>query len=792
MNKLKNILVFSLVFGLVLQPAVLSAQGFKKLQINDKFGKPVDSSSEDPIEPIQDGNQEAGDQDANSDNCLEGTPPPGMICLNGTDLDIKQMIEQISALTGKNFIIDDKVKGKITILSDKPMTKEMAYQAFLSALEINGLTPVMTPAGLINIVQQQQSLSKPLDLYTGTSPVTDKYITRIIQLNNISANEISQVIKPMGSKNGSMFAYPTTNSIIVTDTGSNIDHILKLIKELDQEGPQEVLDMIPIIHADAKTIADQITQIFEKGDDKNAAANARRNFMRSRVRGGQTELEDVQQISKVIADERTNSILIMGTKRSLLKVRALVARLDRSISGAEGRIHVYYLRYAKAKEVSEVLASLVADAKTKPTAGAAKGAAAKTTAATASSGAVTLEGGVKVTADESTNSLIVVASAKDYKTLVDNVIKKLDLLRPQVYLESVIMSLDVTKSNTLGFSGLLGNTINDLAGGDSLQAFGALLPVPPTAISTIASASGGLAGGVIGDRTIDFTLADGSTASVPGVSGIIMALSSNTDANVLSTPSILTLDNEEATIQVGKEVPILSGSSITAGVAQNSVSREDTGIILKITPQISENDTVRLTISQEITDVIESADTTLGPTLDKKLVETVVLAKNKQTIVIGGLIDDKATVSTEKVPLLGDIPVLGTLFRNRLTAKKKSNLIVFITPYIIRERKDYLAVLKKKIEERNSFIDMNYGRSQRKLIRRAISDHASDLLQFKCTVPTEDNPCAINTHAFSDATVPVTDTVQPSANQTSEYYRKVNSKVSEGSLNPPQKIRYRR
>lgn len=719
----------SLIAVFVLQTPLVAAQGFKKLQVQDKYG----ASQEDTLSPLQP--KSNPDDDTAQDN-EDGTAPDGMIYLNGTDVDIKEMIRQMSALTGKNFIINDKVRGKITIISDKPMTKDMAYQAFLSALEINGFTTVMTPAGLLNIIPQKDSLSKPIDLYKNSSPVTDKYITRIIQLNNISANEISQVIKTMVSKNGNMFAYPTTNSIIITDTGSNIEHILKLVKELDQEGPQEVLDMIPIIHADAKTIADQITKIFEKDDKKTTSRSRRRS---RRGRNAQQNLEDVQQISKVLADERTNSILIMGTKRSLVKVRALVARLDRSISGAEGRIHVYYLRYAKAKDVAEVLSNLVADAKTKASSQGGKSKSASSSKASAGGGSVTLEGGVKVTADESTNSLIVVAAPKDFKTLVENVVKKLDLLRPQVYLESVIMSLDVQKSTTLGFSGM-GGLLNTLPGGNQLSAFGAVLPITPEAISTIAGASGGFGGGVISSDTIDFTLSDGSTASVPAISGIMMALASDTDANVLSTPSIMTLDNEEAEIQVGQEVPIPTGTTVSSGVTTFDVSREDTGIILKITPQISENDTVRLAIAQEITSVFTS-DPNLGPTLDKKSVETVVLAKNKQTVVIGGLIDDQATISTQKVPLLGDIPVLGSLFRNRVTTKQKSNLLVFITPYIIRERKDYLAILKKKIEERNKFIDHNYGSRQRKFIRRAIQDHANDLLNFKCTVPTDDNPC---------------------------------------------------
>ncbi|MBF0104547.1 MAG: type II secretion system secretin GspD [Deltaproteobacteria bacterium] len=665
------------------------AQGFKKLEVKEKTATTEDA---EPIQPKpQAGDTTAGGEDA----AAEQTLPEGMMYLNGTDVDIKEMIRQISALTGKNFIIDDKVRGKITIISDKPMTKEMAYQAFLSALEINGFTTVMTPAGLINIVQQQASISKPIDLYKDSSPITDKYITRIIQLNNISANEIHTVIKPMISKNGNSFAYPTTNSIIITDTGSNIDNVLKLIHELDKEGPQEVLDMIPIVYADAKEIADMITQIFEKDDAKSPT----RRTTRSRNR--QQELDDVQQISKVIADERTNSVLIMGTKRSILKVRALIARLDRSIGGAEGRIHVYYLKYAKAEEVATVLSNLVSDAQTKPSASNPKAGEAKGKAAKTSAGSVTLEGGVKVTADESTNSLLIVASAKDYKTLVENVIEKLDLLRPQVYLESVIMALDVQKTTTLGMSGM-GGLINTLAGGNKLMGFGSIMPMSTETLAAIAGASGGFAGGVISSETVDFAVADGVTASVPAVSAIIQALASDTDANVLSTPSIMTLDNEEAQIQVGQEVPIPTGTSLSEGVTTFDVAREDTGIILKITPQISENDTVRLKIEQEITSVFMS-DPNLGPTLDKKAVNTVVLAKNKQTVVIGGLIDDKASVSTQKVPLLGDIPVLGTLFKNKTTTKQKTNLIVFITPYIVREKKDYLAILQNENRRAQSF-----------------------------------------------------------------------------------------
>ena len=226
-----------------------------------------------------------------------------------------------------------------------------------------------------------------------------------------------------------------------------------------------------------------------------------------------------------------------------------------------------------------------------------------------------------------------------------------------------------------------------------------------------------------------------STVEIPAVSAIIQALQSDTDVNVLSTPSILTLDNQEAEISVGNEVGVPGTTTIgSSGVSSTSVTREDTGVKLKITPQVSESNTVRLKIEQEITDIVGAADPVLGPTFTKRFVSTVVVANDKQTIVIGGLIDDSQTVATNKVPLLGDIPVLGNLFRNRITAKEKTNIIVFITPYIIRERADYLEILKKKIEERNLFIEMNFGAGQRKAIRESIKNHAKELLEYKTAV----------------------------------------------------------
>jgi len=653
-----------------------------------------------------------------------------LIYLNATDVEIKDLIKQISKSAGINFLIDDKVRGKVTIISEKPMTKDMAYQAFLSALQVMGFTTVQTPAGLIKIVQTKQAINEPIDLYKNESPVTDKFITRILQVKNISANDLSTVIKGLVSKDGNLFAYPQTNSIIITDTGSNIDRIMQISRELDQEGPQEVIEIIPIVNADSKDITDKILQLYEKDlEGKTPTARPRRG--RAASSGG--ELEEAPSISKVISDERTNSVIVLGSKRAIIKIRSLIARLDASISGTEGSIHVYYLKHATAEEMSSVLSSLISGTEKK--AKSAKGGAADK-AAKSSATSVQLESDVKVTSDESTNSLVITASPKDYETLVEKVIAKLDIPRRQVYLEAVIMELAVRKDRTLGIQGNFGSLFG--LGGESLTAFGAVLPTFTQTIGTIAGASGGLSGGALGgafsDRSIEFTSPTGDKVAIPAVSAIIQALQTDSDVNVLSTPSILTLDNEEASIQVGQEVPVKTGSNLSGGLATNNVTREDTGIILKVTPQISESDTVRLKIAQEVSQL--GAQTEDGPIFSKRTVDTVVVANDKQTIVIGGLIEDRNSVGTSKVPYLGDVPVLGNLFKTRHTAKEKSNILVFITPYIIRDRSDYLSILQRKIEERNMFIDMNYGVSQKKQIRESIKVHAKDLLEYKGAVPT--------------------------------------------------------
>lgn len=665
-----------------------------------------------------------------------GTSPAASegLYLNAVNTDIREIIKQISKVTGKNFLVDQKVRGKVTIVSEEKMTVEEAYQAFLSALEVLGYTVVQAPGNLTKIVSMKGVLQQPLPIYKEDSPITDAFITRIVQMNNISALDMSNAIKTLVSREGNLFAYPATNSLIITDTGTNIDRLLRIIRELDTEGPSETIEFIGLKNANAKDVAQKITELYEEQGRTTTRRTTRR---RRRSRRTTVEPTETPLLSKVIADERTNSVIVMASKRAIGKVRALVAELDRKLKeGAEGKIHVHYLKHADAEELAEVLSSLTSGATISRSTTDARNPRVSPRAQQRTTTVAEFEGGLKIAADKNTNALIITATAKDYRTLAEEVINRLDIPRKQVYVEAVIMELSIDKDRTVGVSGQLGTLFN--LAGQSTVGFGASLG--GTAAGLSAGSLTGLAAGIVsqGTTTIPVTGADGTITNleVPNFGAVLNALQQDTNVNVLSTPNLLTLDNEEAEIIVGGEQPFPSGTTLTTGGNTTfNVVREDIGITLKVTPQVNEGDTVKMKIKQEITSVIPGASDavllSLGPSTTKRSVDTMVAAKDQQTIVIGGLIDDKVTITTTKIPLLGDIPILGHLFKRKNTIKVKTNLLVFLRPYIIRDTKDFLKILQRKVEERNMFITQNYGKRQQKIIAQSIRSHAADLLEFK-------------------------------------------------------------
>ncbi|MFH0800569.1 MAG: type II secretion system secretin GspD [Pseudomonadota bacterium] len=708
-----------------------TTQGGVRLPTPQPAPPPAAVPTPAPAKEAKGGDEAAGGEAREKENgqAAAGEIPGNsdMVYLNVQDQEIKDVIKQISKATAKNFIIDDKVRGKVTIMSEKTMTKEEAYQAFLSALEVVGFTTVIGPGGIIKIVALKDAVTAPIPIHVDSTPYTDSYVTRLIALRNISALEMSNAIKGLISKSGNMFAYPATNTLIITDSGTNIDRLMKIIKELDQEGPQQVLEIIPVNYADAKDVAAKVLQLFEL--DKTGQAKAARP-------GGGAELEEIKDVSKIIADERTNSLIVLASKRAIDKVRGIIAKLDIPLQvGDTGSIHVHYLKYANAAAMAQTLAAIASGKAAPPAAKpAAAGEKGKTSATPAPTAVAQLEGGVTIGADETTNALIITASAKDYQILVDELISKLDIPRRQVYLEAIVMELSVTKGQTAGVSGFGGGGNNSVIGfGNSGSSeFNVLQGLfnPASFFSTP-----GLLGGLLSKQsvTIDVPKSGGGTTAVtiPAFAAFLNLLQTYRDANIVSTPNIMTLDNQKASIEVTQTQYANSTTTVgTAGAVTTSPIPLEAGLTLEITPQITEGDAVRLEIHHKLSNFTGAPNASGAAPQTKREITTTVVAMDGQTVVLGGLMQDITTHQKSKVPILGDIPLIGLLFRSSTSTNDKSNLLVFITPHVIKDPSDFAEISKVKIEQRNTFIDKNYGKRQQQSIKDTIATHRADLLEF--------------------------------------------------------------
>jgi general secretion pathway protein D len=698
-------------------PAVVMAQATGTVRLPSPPATPTAAPTPvPPTEPITP--TEAPVQPA-----IPEKPTEELVYLNVQDQDIKDVIKQISKATGKNFIIDDKVRGKVTIISEKMMTKEEAYQAFLSALEVAGFTVVTGPGGIIKVVALKDAISSPIPIHVDSTPYTDSFVTRLISLDNISATDMANAVKGLVSKSGNLFAYPATNTLIITDSGTNIDRLMKLIKELDQEGPQEVVEIIPVAYADASDVAQKVLQLFEIEKAQAARATIARRTRRGAAAA--TQLAEIKAVSKIIADDRTNSIIVLASTRAIDRVRSLIKKLDTPLDeGESGKVHVHYLKYANAPDLAATLSSLTSGAKAPTTAKGIKGKAAAKKPTVAH-----FEGGISIAADESTNALIITATARDYQTLVDELISKLDIPRRQVYLEAVVMELTMKKTGDYGVSGYGGG------GSSSVLGFGQTFGAAATLFDPLSFFSqGGLLGGAFGRNTIQINVpTQGGTAqtmTIPTFAAFLNMLQVYADTNVVSTPNILTLDNEEAEITVKRKEYAESTTSTATGVISSTPTPLETGLTLKITPQISEGDVVRLKIAHELSNFEEKPQGAIASPERSRKINTTVMAADGQTVVLGGLMQDVVSHSKSKVPILGDIPIIGWLFRQQSSRTDKSNLLVFITPHVIRDPTDYTSVLKRKINQRNAFIADNFGKRQAESIRDVIRAHRADLLEY--------------------------------------------------------------
>jgi len=642
-------------------------------------------------------------------------PKPGShrVKFNLEDADLAELVQHISGLTGKRFIYGSKVrKVSITVVSPEPVTLAEAYEAFLSILQANGLTVV--PQGeFLKIVDSAGAAQSVPPLYSRAAPVpeTDAYVTRLYRLKSVSATEVATLLGKFKSKEGDITVYEPSGLLIITDTGAHIRRLIRLIEEVDVGSASSRMWIEPIHYGDARDYAKQVNDIFQL--DKGAAG------------GG---------LVRVLPDELTNSLIIVGSNDGYLRLLEFLKRVD-TAPAAEGRIHVLQLQHAVAEELAQTLTRMLSGtaAATAGATGRARGAAPAPAAAGAAANTEGLfEGAVRVTADKATNALVITSSSRDYAQL-RMVIDSLDRERRQVFLEAVIMDLSARRSNTLGLA-YHGGATADLGGDDKsiiLGGFNAAESIAgPTSLQALA----------LGVRGPDLAGTEGRIpilppgVSIPAFGVALNAIAISSDSNVLSTPHIIAMDNTEAEINVGENIPLqtnaagsnlsslapLLGGAAAGGQALQgglgalgalgslgSAPRQDVGTKIKITPHINKNNQVRLEIQEEISEQGAGGPSgSLGTvSITQRSAKTTVVVDDQETVVIGGLMRDTKLVTHTKIPLLGDLPVLGFLFRNSDTSTAKTNLLLILTPYVITSQEDLRKVFTRKMNERQEFLD---------------------------------------------------------------------------------------
>lgn len=628
--------------------------------------------------------------------------------------DIQDIVKAISELTGKNFIIDNGLRGKITIIAPSKITVAEAYKAFLSALAINGYAIV--PQGkFLKIRSARNAQRDSIETYSGAYyPNADQMITRIIHLKHISAEAVNRDLRILSSKDGEMSVYPPTNSIILSDYGSNIDRVMKIISQLDVAGFDDQMEVIKVNYAKAKDIADLIDKVVNKGQTNNNrtqggfSAGVPRFPRTTGSQGGQGSASYT-----VIPDDRTNSLIVIGNKAGIQKIKQLLAKLDFRIRPDEaGGVYVYYVRNGDAKKIAATLQGVAKDAAPKPAAAGASPALPTINPTQGVQAPQEIFGGdVKIQADEGTNSLIVVASKQDYEVVL-NLLRKIDIPRDQVYVEAVIMEMTATDAQDYQIGYFKFDSSGAKAGFNGFQS---------TSLTELLSPSGGkgtILGFGSGDK-IKIPQSPGSTNTleISSILGFINFLKTNANANILSTPQLLALDAQDALIEVGDKV--VTGSQATGGAngAATVVTPtfEDATIQLKIKPFISPTtNSIRMELKSNIKQLSAAKtpaqfETSTQPLATRKL-ETNIVVRNGDTAVLGGLMKEDDIEKIAKVPLLGDIPILGWLFKSRSSSKQKTNMLIFITPKILRSSNDADQLLGQKINERQEFIKGIGGR----------------------------------------------------------------------------------
>jgi len=603
---------------------------------------------------------------------------------NYKDADLSQIIQAVSEVTGKNFIIDPRVNAKVTMLSATPMSPAAFYEAFLAVLQVYGYVAV--PAGkVIKIIPNTDARQLPsIDLPNDVSSTSDEIVTQIITMKNVSAAQLVPLLRPLIPQQGHLAAYPSGNMLIISDRASNVNRIMKIIARMDESGDEPV-EVIALRNASAADLVRTVNQLSQGQASEGAGAPV-----------------------KIVADERTNSVLVSGEKSLRLKIKALIVNLDTPMQSG-GDTQVRYLRYADAEKIADKLkgqATASAKAQGGPQGGAAPSA----------SGGANVDASVTIWADVATNALIITAPPKIMKSLMA-VIDKLDIRRAQVQVEALIVEVDVNKSSNLGVQWILygqgGNTVPAAvtnfpgSGTGIVNLAAAALGGTTTSRTTGTTGVGGVAGAVSA-LTTGATLAIGRYNPTSGTNfaAIVQALRSDGSSNIISTPSLITMNNEEAEVKVTQEIPLITGSfsntqaSISGTTSPfTTIQREEVGTILKVTPHINEGNSVQLKIEQEDSSPGAKLTDSADISTNKRSIKTTVLIEDGGIIVLGGLMSDTVTQSEDRVPVLGAIPLLGNLFKSRSGSRQKKNLLVFIRPKILRDADATETTSEGKYEE---------------------------------------------------------------------------------------------
>ncbi len=661
--------------------------------------------------------------------------------------DIKDVIKAISELTGKNFIIDSGINGRVTIMAPSQITVAEAYKAFLSSLA--GLGYTVVPSGkFLKIKSARNAQRDSIETYSGQYfPDADLLITRIVQLRHTSAEEINKRLRILPSKDGEMTPYEPTNSLIITDYGANVERIMKIIREIDRPGFEEQLAVVPIKYAKAKDMADLLNQIINKEPSSGGGGGVPGGFragvprFRSRVGPGGPGSGQPEELSLVAPDDRTNAIIVLGTKAGIEKVRSLVRKLDFRLDPSEaGGVFVYYVKYGEAEKLATTLQGISGGGGSGGGGGASSGGGAfggaggmpSATRPFVPGGAQesVFGGSVKIGFDKISNSLIITAQKTDYD-LVKNLLAKIDVPRDQVFVEAIIMEMNSNKTRDwnpafyyldsksqgigrAGFarSGTLSSILNPAGDNGAILSFG-------------------------GGSSFEFDVGGGKKVQVKSLLSFVNFLQQTTESNILSTPQILALDNEQAIIEVGDRIPIGQATQVaTGGTTTTAPQFEDATIKLDITPFISpDSDAVRMKLKQTVAQpssqpVRAKSLQDISTAITKRTIETNIVVNDKDTAVLGGLVRDSEEITETKVPLLGDIPVIGWLFKASNKIKQKVNLLIFLTPKIIRSPEDNHNLLTKKANDRIEWLKNNfdgrdpYGKVIENLPRAAISEDA--------------------------------------------------------------------